>query len=131
MTQGKVEEWCRKRKKCWNLPVDAFGDAIMYDNWFRKMAFGLSRKAISRQAILFKSAQIRTTSSKKSCNLLFADEKQIQAMFKQQEEYDGGHATHYAVKSDEIYLVDRQKHVMPFKWEELDLTWSYLHSSET
>lgn len=46
MSQKRVEEWCRKRKRCWSLPLSVFAPAVIYDNWFRCMCRFYSRELI-------------------------------------------------------------------------------------
>lgn len=42
-----VEKWCKQRHYCWSLPISAFYDAILYDNWFRHTCATESYKTIT------------------------------------------------------------------------------------
>lgn len=46
MSQKIVEKWCRKRRRCWSLPLSVFAPAVIYDNWFRCMCRFYSRELI-------------------------------------------------------------------------------------
>lgn len=117
--QQLVENWCRKRHRCWGLPLSVFGPAVRFYNFFRCMCWYYSRQMLVDKNIeknnghviqyLFGTNKAYKASLLTDPEILLAQTKELQ----------------FEVDQKVIYIMDEcDKYLQCYSFDAEDMTWT-------